>query len=105
MSDILKELAATIESRRGGDPSTSHTAAMLAKGPQKCAQKFGEEAVEAVIAAAMGDRQELIAEGADALYHFLLMLSASNVELDEVLEELQQRRGVSGVVEKASRTV
>ncbi|MGB0505187.1 MAG: phosphoribosyl-ATP diphosphatase [Pikeienuella sp.] len=104
MSDVLNQLQATIEARRGQDVTQSHTAAMLAKGPQKCAQKFGEEAVEAVIAAAIGDRKELISEGADTLYHFLVMLSASNVELDEVLAELQRRRGVSGIAEKASRT-
>lgn len=104
MTDQLTRLQATIESRRGQDASTSHTAAMLAKGPNKCAQKFGEEAVEAIIAAASGDKDELVAESADVLYHFLVMLSASNVEFSEVLNELRRRQGMSGIAEKASRT-
>jgi phosphoribosyl-ATP pyrophosphohydrolase len=100
---VLRRLAATIEARRGADPAASHTAALLARGPAKCAQKFGEEAVEAIIEAAGGDRGKLVAEGADVLYHFLVMLAARDVTLDEVLAELERREGVSGVAEKASR--
>ena len=101
---VLDRLEATIAARKAeGDASNSHTAALLSKGRQKCAQKFGEEAVEAVIAAATGDREELIAESADTLFHLLVMLSASDVHLSEVLDELERREGVSGVVEKASR--
>ena len=102
--DVLHRLAATIEERRSAEPASSHTAAMLARGPAKCAQKFGEEAVEALIEAAGGEREALIAEGADVLYHFLVMLAARDVTLAEVLAELERREGRSGIAEKASRS-
>jgi phosphoribosyl-ATP pyrophosphohydrolase len=103
MSGVLERLAATIAARRGADPATSHTAALLAKGPAKCAEKFGEEAVEAIVAAAQGDRAALTAEAADALYHLLVMLAARDLTLADVLAELERREGVSGVAEKAAR--
>ena len=102
--EVLTRLEEVIRARRGADAESSHTAKMLAKGPQKCAEKFGEEAVEAIIAAAVDDRDGLRAEGADVLYHFLVMLAARDVTLTEVLAELARREGVSGVAEKASRT-
>lgn len=101
--DVLRRLAATIEQRRGADPASSHTARLLSKGAAKCAQKFGEEAVEAIIEAARGDREALIEEGADVLYHFLVMLTSRKVSLDEVLAELARREGRSGIAEKAAR--
>lgn len=105
MSEVLRALEATIADRKAaGDPRASHTAALLSRGAAKCAQKFGEEAVEAVIAAATGDRAELIAESADALYHLLVMLAASDVTLADVEAELARREGVSGLAEKAART-
>ncbi len=100
---VLDRLAATIEARKGADPSTSWTAKLLAKGPEKAAEKFGEEAVEAIIAAAKGDRENLTAEAADVLYHLLVMLAARDVTLADVLAELERREGVSGVEEKAAR--
>jgi phosphoribosyl-ATP pyrophosphohydrolase len=103
MSDILTRLAATIAARQGADPATSHTAALLAKGPAKCAEKFGEEAIEAIIEAVRGNKPALAREAADVLYHLLVMLSASGVTLDQVLAELQRREGTSGIAEKASR--
>ena len=103
MTETLTRLAATIDARRGADPATSHTAAMLAKGPAKCAEKFGEEAIEAIIEATRGDKQALAAEAADVLYHLLVMLAASDVALDQVLAELERREGTSGIAEKASR--
>ncbi len=102
-AEVLHRLAATIAARRGADPSSSHSARLLAKGPAKCAQKFGEEAVEAVIEAARGDREALIRESADVLYHLLVMLMARDVRLDDVLDELARREGVSGIDEKAGR--
>ena len=102
-AEVLTRLAATIAARRGADPETSHTARMLAKGPEKCAEKFGEEAVEAIIEAARGDRERLTAEAADVLYHLLVMLAARDLTLDDVLAELARREGVSGVAEKAAR--
>jgi phosphoribosyl-ATP pyrophosphohydrolase len=103
MSDILQRLAATIAARAEADPATSHTAAMLAKGPVKCAEKFGEEAIEAIIEAVKGDRTALTREGADVLYHFLVMLTASGLTLNDVLAELERREGTSGIAEKAAR--
>lgn len=100
---VLARLDATIAARRGADPASSHTAGLLAKGPAKCAEKFGEEAVEAIIAAARGDRAALTAEAADALYHLLVMLAAQDLSLGDVLAELARREGVSGVAEKAAR--
>ena len=103
MSDILERLARTIEARKGANPETSHTAMMLSKGGAKCAEKFGEEAIEAIIEAARGDKEALKSEAADVLYHLQVMLSASGVPWRDVLGELERREGVSGIEEKASR--
>lgn len=100
---ILTELATLIASRKGADPNSSWTAQLLAKGPEKCAEKFGEEAVEAIIEAVKGDKARLTSEAADVLYHLLVMLTARDVALEEVLEELARRQGTSGIAEKASR--
>lgn len=99
----LDRLAATIAARRGAAPETSWTARLLAAGPEACARKFGEEAVEAVIEAVRGDRARLTAEAADTLYHLLVMLAARDVGLAEVLDELVRREGTSGLAEKAAR--
>lgn len=103
MSDSLARLFATLEARAGADPASSHTAALLAKGRAKCAEKFGEEAVEAIIAAAQGDRAGLTYEAADVLYHLQVMLLASGVPWSDVLAELERREGRSGIEERASR--
>ena len=100
---ILNDLATLIASRKGADPDSSWTAQLLAKGPEKCAEKFGEEAVEAIVAAVSGDKAGLTAEAADVLYHLLVMLTARDVTLDDVLEELARRQGTSGIAEKAGR--
>ena len=99
----LDRLAATIASRKGADPASSWTAKLLAAGPEACAKKFGEEAVEAVIEAVKGDRNRLTSEAADVLYHLLVMLAARDVTLDAVLAELDRRAGTSGIEEKAAR--
>ncbi|WP_170608119.1 phosphoribosyl-ATP diphosphatase [Ruegeria arenilitoris] len=101
---ILNDLAATIEARKGADPKSSWTAQLLAKGPEKCAEKFGEEAIEAIIEAIKGDRDNLTSEAADVLYHLLVMLASRDVSLDDVLAELSLRQGTSGVTERASRS-
>lgn len=99
----LNTLFATIEARKSADPSSSWTAQLLAKGPEKCAEKFGEEAIEAVIEAVKGDRPALTREAADVLYHLLVMLAARDVSLSDVIDELERRQGSSGLDEKASR--
>lgn len=103
MSDMLSRLYDTIAARAGADPTASHTAGLLARGPAKCAEKFGEEAVEAIIAAVQGDRAALTAEAADTLYHLQVALFSVGVTWGEVLAELERREGRSGVAEKASR--
>ncbi len=101
--DPLDRLAQTIANRVGGDPEQSWTAKLLARGPEKCAEKFGEEAVEAVIEAVRGDPDKLVAEAADVLYHLLVMCAARGVTLDDIRTELARREGTSGLAEKKAR--
>ena len=101
-SDVLARLAATIESRKGADAAASYTAKLLAD-PSLAAKKLGEEAVEAVIAATRGDKDALAAESADLIYHWLVVLAAAGVSLDDVAARLEAREGTSGLAEKASR--
>ena len=102
-SDTLERLAATIEARMGADPASSYTAKLLSEGVERSAKKFGEEAVEAVIAAALGDQDGLAAESADLIYHWLVLLARAGVSLDDVAAKLEAREGTSGLAEKASR--
>ena len=99
----LDELAKTIAARATADPDSSWTARLLAKGPEKCAEKFGEEAVEAIIEAVKGDKAGLTSEVADVLFHLLVMLQSRDVALSDVMAELARRQGTSGLAEKASR--
>ena len=99
----LTRLAATIEARKSANPADSWTAKLLASGPESCAAKFGEEAVEAIIEAVKGDRAQLTLEAADVLYHLLVMLAARDVPLADVLAELDRREHRSGLAEKAAR--
>ncbi|MDD9707550.1 phosphoribosyl-ATP diphosphatase [Seohaeicola sp. SP36] len=100
----LDDLAALIAARADADPETSWTAKLLSKGPEKCAEKFGEEAVEAIIEAVKGDKAALTSEAADVLFHLLVMLQSRHVPLSDVLAELARRQGTSGIDEKAART-
>lgn len=99
----LSDLEARIAERAAASPDESWTAKLLAAGPERVAKKFGEEAVEAVIAAVKGDRAELIAESADVLYHLLVVLRARDVALQDVLSQLEARTARSGLAEKAAR--
>jgi phosphoribosyl-ATP pyrophosphohydrolase len=101
-AEVLARLAATIESRKGGDASASYTAQLLADR-QRAAKKLGEEAIETVIAALGADKDALAAESADLIYHWLVVLAAAGVSLDDVAAKLEAREGTSGLVEKASR--
>ena len=101
-ADVLARLAETIESRRGGDPAASWSAKLLAD-PPLAAKKLGEEALETALAAAQGDRSAVAAESADLVYHWLALLAACGVSLDEVAAVLEAREGRSGVAEKAAR--
>ncbi len=100
----LADLEARIAERANALPEESWTAKLLAAGPERCAKKLGEEAVEAVIAAVKGDRDELIAESADLLYHLLVVLKARDVALQDVLSQLEARTATSGLAEKAARS-
>jgi phosphoribosyl-ATP pyrophosphohydrolase len=100
---VLHELFATIEARKAAGGAESWTAKLLSKGPEKCAEKFGEEAIEAIIEAVKGDRARLTSEAADVMYHLFVMLAARDVTLADVEAELARREGLSGLAEKAAR--
>lgn len=99
----LTDLAQTIEARKSADPESSWTAQLFAKGPEKCAEKFGEEAIEAIIEATKGDRKRLTCEAADVLFHLLVMCAARDVTLADIEAELARRSSQSGLEEKARR--
>ncbi len=99
----LADLADAIAKRRGESPDQSYTAKLLSQGMEKCAKKFGEEAVELALASMTQDKAHVAAEAADVLYHLLVLLAASNVQLSEVMQELERRKGTSGLAEKAGR--
>ena len=103
MRDTLFRLEQTIAQRASAPADRSYVASLFAKGTGKIAQKVGEEATETIIAALSGSKQELTGEAADLLFHLLLLLRAGGVSLDEVLDELDRREGVSGLLEKAAR--
>lgn len=103
MAFTLTDLDARIAQRAKASPEDSYTAKLLSRGMEKCAQKLGEEATEAVIAAVAGKRDELVGEAADLLYHLLVVLRAADVPLDTVMEKLSERTVQSGLAEKASR--
>ncbi|UYO49361.1 phosphoribosyl-ATP diphosphatase [Rhodopseudomonas palustris] len=99
----LHDLAATVDVRAASGGESSYTKKLLDKGPEHCAKKFGEEAVEMVIAAVENDRGHLISETADVLFHMLVLLKSRGVKLEEVEAALAQRTSMSGLEEKASR--
>lgn len=99
----LEDLEARIALRAAASPDESYTAKLIARGINKAAQKLGEEATEAVIAAVSNDRAELVKESADLLYHLLVVLRAADVPLAEVMAELDARTAQSGLAEKAAR--
>ncbi len=102
-SAVLDRLFAVVVERRTADPAVSHSARLLSRGIGKVAQKFGEELVECLIEAVAGNRDAVIAESADVLYHLIVLWVASGVEPEQVWSELKRREGVSGIAEKAGR--
>lgn len=100
---VLDRLFDVVSARRDADPSVSHSARLLSRGIAKVAQKFGEEAVECLIEGVAGNRDALVAESADVLYHLIVLWVASGVRPDEVWTELHRREGISGIAEKAAR--
>jgi phosphoribosyl-ATP pyrophosphohydrolase len=101
--DVLSKLAAVIAQRRAENASKSYTRELIDAGPERCAKKLGEEAVETVIAALGQDARALTREAADLLYHLLVVLEVRRVPFTDVLAELQSRMGTSGLAEKAAR--
>jgi phosphoribosyl-ATP pyrophosphohydrolase len=103
-NDVLSRLQATIRARRSESAEKSYTRQLLEAGPERCAKKLGEEAVETVIAGVGQSDDALRAEAADLLYHLLVLLEARGVALDDVLAVLESRTGQSGLAEKAARS-
>jgi len=99
----LQELEQIIATRAAASPEDSWTAKLLAKGPEKVAEKFGEEAIEALIEAVKGDTARLTSEAADVLFHLLVMLHSRSVSVQDVMSELEKRQSRSGLQEKAAR--
>ncbi|PZF77595.1 phosphoribosyl-ATP diphosphatase [Aestuariivirga litoralis] len=101
--DVLAALGDEVMQRRQASPETSYTAKLLSQGVEKCAKKFGEEAVELALAAVLREKAHTTSEAADVLYHLLVLLTAADVKLSDVMAELARRQGMSGLAEKASR--
>jgi phosphoribosyl-ATP pyrophosphohydrolase len=101
--DVLQRLAATIQARRSESAAQSYTRQLLDAGPERCARKLGEEAIETVIAAVGTDRRALAREAADRVYHLLVVLECRELPWRDVLAELEARMGASGLAEKAAR--
>ena len=100
---VLDRLWSVVVSRRTANPAVSHSARLLSRGTAKVAQKFGEEAVECLIEAVAGNRDALVAESADVLYHLVVLWVSAGVSPDDVWDELKRREGISGIAEKAAR--
>ncbi len=105
MSDIISRLEVLIAERCGAAANSSYVASLFAKGREKMAQKLGEEATETVIAALSGDPAKLTSEAADLVFHLVVLLAEGGVSFGDVLVELERREGVSGIAEKAARTL
>ena len=104
MAFSIAELDARLAERAKASPDESYTARLLRDGTDRCARKFGEEAVELIVSAVSRDKEGLTGEAADVLYHLLVLLKAADVTLNDVMAELERRTGQSGLQEKASRT-
>ena len=105
MNKILERLDLTIQRKTTESSNNSHTAKLFKKGPEKCAEKFGEEAIELIVACVNKKKKEIIGEAADALYHMCVLLRSKNISINEVLSELVSREGISGIEEKRKRNM
>ena len=105
MNKILERLDLTIQGKTTESPNKSHTAKLLKKGTEKCAEKFGEEAIELIVASVKKKKKDIIGEAADTLYHMLVLLRSKNISINEVLSELASREGISGIEEKRKRNL
>ena len=105
MNKILERLDLTIQGKTTESPNKSHTAKLLKKGTEKCAEKFGEETIELIVASVKKKKKEIIGEAADTLYHMCVLLRSKNISINEVLSELASREGISGIEEKRKRNL
>ena len=105
MNTLLERLDLTIQGKKTESPNKSHTAKLLKKGTEKCAEKFGEEAIELIVASVKKKKKEIIGEAADTLYHMFVLLRSKNISINEVLSELASREGISGIEEKRKRNL
>ena len=105
MNTILERLDLTIQGKTTESPNKSHTAKLLKKGTEKCAEKFGEEAIELIVASVKKKKKEIIGEAADTLFHMFVLLRSKNISINEVLTELASREGISGIEEKRKRNL
>ena len=105
MNKILERLDLTIQGKTTESPNKSHTAKLLKKGTEKCAEKFGEEAIELIVASVKNKKKEIIGEAADTLYHMIVLLRSKNISIYEVFTELASREGISGIEEKRKRNL
>jgi phosphoribosyl-ATP pyrophosphohydrolase len=101
--DLLHRLSETLASRRNADPETSYTAQMLAGGPDSILKKIGEECAELIMAGKEGKRLKIVWESTDVIYHVLVLLAFYGLGVEDVLQELRRREGISGIDEKKSR--
>ena len=104
MQSVFEQLSATIESRKTASPDSSYVAKLFHKGTDSILKKIGEEATEVVIAAKGENREQIVYESADLLFHLMVMLAKYDLTLADVADELARREGLSGLVEKASRS-
>ncbi len=102
--DILHRLSETLASRRNADPETSYTAKLFSKGPDSILKKIGEESAELIMAAKDGKRLNIVWESTDVIYHIMVLLAFYDMGIEDVLQEMRRREGISGIDEKKSRS-
>ncbi|MGV0953686.1 MAG: phosphoribosyl-ATP diphosphatase [Fluviibacter sp.] len=101
--EVLNRLTETLQARRNADPSTSYTASLFAKGPDSILKKIGEESAELIMAAKDGKRLPIVNEATDLVYHVMVLMTYFDMSVDDVLQELHRREGISGIDEKRAR--
>lgn len=102
--DLLHRLSETLSSRRNADPESSYTAQLMAKGPDAVLKKIGEECAELIMAGKEGNRLHVVWESTDVLFHVMVLLAFYGLSIEDVLQELRRREGISGIDEKKARS-
>ena len=102
--DVLHRMSESMIARRNADPESSYTAQLFAKGPDAILKKIGEECAELIMAGKEGNKLHVVWESTDVLYHVMVLLAFNGLSIDDVLQEMRRREGISGVDEKKSRT-